>query len=91
MTAADRQLTRRKLQRNQVYTSCGCVIIASMLLIIVLKKILKIDYLIGQIGTIFCFESTALIAFGFAWLVKGETFLKDESAEPSIMQTTAKM
>ncbi|HWY19628.1 MAG TPA: hypothetical protein VNX26_00310 [Candidatus Acidoferrum sp.] len=90
MTAANHPLTRKKLQRNKIYTVCGCVIIASMLLIFVLKKILKIDYFPGHLGTLFCFESTALFAFGLAWLVKGETFLKDENPEPSVILTTTK-
>ncbi len=80
MTAANRRVTRKKLQRNQVYTGCGYAILASMLLIIVLKMIFKVENLIGNLSPTFCFESTALIAFGFAWLVKGGTFLKDENA-----------
>jgi len=91
MTAQTKQVTRKKLQRNQVYTGCGYVIIASMLLIIVLKKILKVEHLVGNFSPTFCFESTALIAFGIAWLTKGETFLKDENPEPSTTQTAAKI
>ena len=90
MTAENKQVTRKKLQRNQVYTGCGYVIIASMLLIIVLRMIFKVDNLIGNFSPTFCFESTALIAFGVAWLIKGKTFLKDENSEPSRGKTTAK-
>jgi len=78
MTAADRKLTRQKMQRNVVYTVCGWVIIVSIGLIALLSGLLKVQYLIGTVGTMFCFETTSLLAFGFAWLVKGETFLKDE-------------
>ena len=81
MTAQNRQVTPQKRQRNQVYTVCGCVIIASMLLIVVLRKIFKVETLVGSFGPVFCFESTALIAFGVAWLIKGETFLKDVCSE----------
>lgn len=86
MTAADK-MTRKKLQRNQVYTVCGYTILASILLLLILKKLLKVDELLG-IGTVFCFEATSLFAFGVAWLVKGETFLKDDSSEPAITKTT---
>jgi hypothetical protein len=88
MTAHNKHVTPQKRQRNQVYTACGCVIIASILLIIVLKKIFNVKHLIGNLDPIFCFESTALIAFGIAWLVKGETFLKDKNGEPTRAKTT---
>jgi hypothetical protein len=78
MTAADHGMTAQKVQRNRVYLVCGWAIIASMALIAVLA-LLKIDYLPGGLGSSFCFESTALIAFGVAWLVKGEMFLKDKA------------
>jgi len=76
-TAGDRMVTRRKLQRNMVYLVCGWAILASIALIM-LFKLLKQPYLIGQLGAMFCFETTALAAFGIAWLVKGETILRDE-------------
>jgi hypothetical protein len=87
MTAENKKVTRKKLQRNRVYTVCGYVIIASMLLIALLR-LLKVECLVGNLAPTFCFESTALIAFGVAWLIKGETFLKDEAADPSRAETT---
>ena len=75
-TAADRKVTRRKRQRNRVYSVCGWAILASIVLIILYGK-LGWTNLIGHLGAMFCFETTALVAFGVAWLVKGETILKD--------------
>ncbi len=88
MSAANKTMTRKKVQRNRAYTICGYVIIASISLIAILKLLLKIDHLVGNVGTVFFFETTALLAFGTAWLIKGETFLKDESPEPSRTVTT---
>jgi hypothetical protein len=87
MTAGDKPMTRKKIQRNRVYTVSGIVIIASVGLIVV-SKILKIKYLVGDVGSVFTFETTALLAFGTAWLIKGETFLKDESPTPAVTETT---
>jgi len=87
MTAANKKMTRQKQQRNRVYTVCGCLILASMLLILVLK-LFKVKHLVGELTPTFCFETSALIAFGIAWLIKGETFLKDENPEPARTVTT---
>jgi len=74
--------TRRKLQRNKVYTACGWVILASIFAIAT-TKIFGLKYSILGLGPVFCFEATSLLAFGIAWLTKGETFLKDEVAQLS--------
>jgi hypothetical protein len=78
MSAEGHTITRQKRQRNQVYTICGCAIIGSLFLIVLIQILLKRTYLIGHLGTLFCFETTALFAFGIAWLTKGEAFLKDQ-------------
>jgi hypothetical protein len=81
MTAANKTMTPQKIQRNRIYTVCGYVIIASILLMVILKYF-HVSHLVGNVGPVFCFESTALIAFGVAWLIKGETFLKDATQNP---------
>jgi hypothetical protein len=83
MTAQNRTMTRKKLERNRVYTVCGHAILTSMALIALLKllavlHVSLVEDLVANFHTTFCFESTALIAFGVAWLIKGEAFLKDE-------------
>jgi len=74
--------TRKKKQRNLVYTICGIAILASIVLLFFIDKVLHTERLIGPIGTAFTFETISLWAFGIAWLVKGEAFLKDEVAQP---------
>lgn len=77
MSAEGHTLTDQKKSRNRVYTWCGIVILASMAAILLLVKFLKVTYLPGGVGTVFFFETTSLWAFGVAWLIKGQTLLKD--------------
>ena len=87
MSAQNRILTPRKIQRNRVYKVCGCVIVLSMIMILVLGHF-HITNLPGGLGSDFFFETTALLAFGFAWLIKGEFILKDQNPQPLSTVTT---
>lgn len=78
MSAENHELTPRKRLRNAVYTACGIVILASLTAILLLVKVFKVMVLFGGVGTIFFFETTSLLAFGIAWLIKGQTLLKDQ-------------
>ncbi len=71
--------TRRKLQRNTVYRVCGYLILASIFLIAV-AALPPVKDLVAALKPRFWLESVAVVAFGVAWLVKGETILKDEVA-----------
>lgn len=70
----------RKQQRNTVYLICGIVILACLVLAALL---LFVPYLhdaswLQPLHPIFFLEAFAILAFGFAWFVKGDTFiLKD--------------
>jgi hypothetical protein len=65
----------RKLRRNKIYRACGYVIIGSM-------AILGIDALLEWTrnrrmlweAATFCFEALMILAFGFSWAVKGDSF-----------------
>jgi hypothetical protein len=76
MSAEGHRVTPRKRLRNHVYTVCGVVILASMLMI-GLGSLLGLKYAVLGLDPTLCFETTSLLAFGLAWLTKGETFLKD--------------
>lgn len=69
--------TRRKLQRNKVYTACGWTIVVSMAVMTSLH-IPAFGNLVKNINMLLIFESVSLVAFGVAWLTKGEAILKDE-------------
>jgi preprotein translocase subunit SecG len=68
--------TRQKDKRNKVYLACGIVMILCIagiaLGMLVFEKASEAYHLV------FWFESVALIAFGFSWVVKAEfLFMKD--------------
>jgi hypothetical protein len=69
--------TGRKLQRNAVYRVCGYAILACILVIGVVS-LPAVNVLVQQLDPIFWLESVAVVAFGAAWLVKGETILMDD-------------
>ncbi|MHC4106250.1 MAG: DUF998 domain-containing protein [Planctomycetota bacterium] len=71
--------TRKKLQRNIVYTVCGYTILACIALIVVVGLISD-DSPIKRLDPVFWLESAAVVAFGVSWLTKGEAILKDEAA-----------
>ena len=79
-TAPDKLPTRRKLQRNTVYRVCGYTILGFILLAGVVA-LPPVKTLLERVSPVFWLESGAIVAFGVAWLTKGETILKDEGPE----------
>lgn len=75
-TDPNKKPTRRKLQRNVVYTICGYTILASLALIVVIKLMLG-DTPLKHLDPVFWLESVTVVAFGVSWLTKGEAILKD--------------
>jgi len=73
----ENERTPRKLQRNKVYRICGYTILACILLMGVVA-LPPVKTLVERLTPVFWLESVAIVAFGFAWLTKGETILKDQ-------------
>ncbi len=74
-TRHDTTVTTRKTIRNGIYYTCGAVIFACLVLIWITKDFTAptTDFLHPMLWL----ESVAIFAFGVAWLIKGETVLKD--------------
>lgn len=68
--------TRKKKQRNVIYRGCGAVIAAGVLTA-GLFDALTSDSFRNAGHPIFWCETAAVWAFGFAWLIKGETLFQD--------------
>jgi hypothetical protein len=65
--------TRRKVMRNGVYVACGVIILVCMVLTGVVEVVLHAG--VGSPHWVLWLESAAVVAFGVAWLVKGQTLL----------------
>jgi hypothetical membrane protein len=64
-------ITKQKLSRNKIYVGCGIVMVLMLIWIVVIKAI-------DREASIFAPETIAIVAFGIAWLVKGQAILKDK-------------
>ncbi len=79
-SSPERRLTRRKQHRNRVYLVCGEIIVGCIL-VMVAVNLEPIRHTLDPLRPLLVAESLALAAFGFAWLTKGEVFLKDRRHE----------
>jgi hypothetical protein len=70
--------TKAKRARNKVYKTCGVVIAASIVMILLYFKIPWLNEKLVNYKPVFVFETIALWAFGLSWLTKGEFLLKDD-------------
>jgi len=80
-TADPATRTRQKLQRNAVYLVCGIIMLTSILLLALLAFVPFISKLVPVFSRVFWLESAAILAFGVAWLTKGEAILGDKPEE----------
>jgi hypothetical protein len=69
-------ITKQKLSRNKIYVACGIVMLVMLIAIVVIKA--KAE---GR--SIFWPETIAILAFGIAWLTKGQAILKDKDVIPT--------
>lgn len=70
--------TPQKRSRNVVYLVCGIIMLASIAAIGILALIAYFSQHAFWPNSGFWLESAAILAFGFAWLTKGEAILKDK-------------
>jgi hypothetical protein len=68
----------KKLARNRIYSACAWLIIIGVVL--ALAQNFWPNSVKAETQWLFWFESLSIASFGFAWLVKGETLLKDAAA-----------
>ena len=72
-------VTPEKKIRNRIYRICGWVIIICIIGIALYSFIDQLNELLHPYKPIFVLETFALLAFGYSWLIKGDTFFKDKS------------
>ena len=71
--------SKKKLQRNIVYKTCGYIMIICILLIAIIFILPgSIKSHIEALKPVFWLEALAILAFGVSWITKGEAILKDE-------------
>jgi len=64
-------MTEQKKSRNKVYVACGIVMVLMLIAIVVIKAV-------ATSRSVFWPETIAILAFGIAWLTKGQAILKDK-------------
>jgi len=77
----------RKLARNRIYSACTWLIIIGVVL--ALAQNFWPDSVKAETQWLFWFESLSIVSFGIAWLVKGETLLKDAAAPAQAVRVDA--
>jgi hypothetical protein len=74
-------LSREKKRRNFLYRVCGIVMLVTMICIIIYMLFFR-DTAVAKIYPVLILESIGLFAFGISWLVKGNTFFRDQKNIP---------
>lgn len=71
-------VTKQKIQRNRIYRTCGIVMLLCIVVLAFYINLRDSMLWLKPYKPVFWLESSALIAFGISWLVKGGLFLKDK-------------
>lgn len=79
-THPHRTPTPQKLARNRIYKICGVIIFAAIILIAAAFLGLP-ESTRDELKPVFWLEAAAVVAFGFSWLIKGETLWRDPASE----------
>lgn len=70
--------TPRKRQRNQVYRTCGFIMLGAIAIMAFYALVpAELKASIERFDPIFWLESVCVVAFGVSWFVKGEGILED--------------
>ena len=77
-TKKDATITPQKIIRNGIYRTCGWVIIVCIIGIALFSFIPSLYNRFKLYKPTYVLETFALLAFGFSWLIKGETFFMDK-------------
>ena len=76
-------MTPMKIIRNRIYKTCGVIILSSVVSLAIITKF----NLFTGCNPIFICETVCLFAFGFSWLVKGQSFFKDKESNINATQS----
>jgi hypothetical protein len=76
-SSPQKHLTLRKRHRNQIYASSGLIMVGCMIAMVGLTIRSIVERRHPSHWLFWC-ETLALCTFGFAWLTKGEGFLRDK-------------
>lgn len=78
-TADQRTMTPQKKIRNRIYRVCGWTILISLMLAgIYIFTGGDAESSLASLRPVFWLEAIAIEAFGFSWLIKGETLFTDD-------------
>ncbi len=69
-----------KRTRNGIYKVCGWIMVACIAGIAVVSFVPGLYEKLKAFKPTFALETLALLAFGFSWLIKGETFFRDKQS-----------
>src|SRR5204863_4774728 len=76
------QLAPGKAKRNRVFMVCGWLIVGCIVTMIVYRVATQNTPSGQTVAVVWWCETIALVAFGLAWMVKGDMLLADHRPEP---------